>query len=89
MSTKRVVYYFDEKGENPAWDFITLLPANERNKCFEYIEYLERKHHFRLNEARLKLAKFMNDLLAKGNLYEWDIPKANNLKRLAEREILK
>ena len=43
MSTKRVVYYFDEKGENPAWDFITLLPANERNKCFEYIEYLERE----------------------------------------------
>lgn len=39
--TKRVVYYTDERGGNPVWDFITSLPVDEREKCFEYIAYLE------------------------------------------------
>jgi len=43
MSRKQVVYYFDEKGKNPVWEFITLLPTDERDKCFEYIEYLKRE----------------------------------------------
>ena len=38
---KQVVYYFDEKGGNPVWEFISALPSNEREKCFEYIAYLE------------------------------------------------
>ena len=38
---KQVVYYLDEKGENPVWKFIAALSADEREKCFEYITYLE------------------------------------------------
>ena len=38
---KQVVYYFDEKGGNPVWEFISALPSDEREKCFEYIAYLE------------------------------------------------
>ena len=38
---KQVVYYFDEKGGNPVWKFISALPSDEREKCFEYIAYLE------------------------------------------------
>lgn len=38
---KQVVYYFDEKGQNPVWEFISALPSDERDKCFEYIAYLE------------------------------------------------
>ncbi len=38
---KSVVYYFDEKGRNPVWEFISKLPPDERDKCFEYIAYLE------------------------------------------------
>ena len=41
MSRKRVLYYIDEKGRNPIWEFITSLPQDERDKCFEYIAYLE------------------------------------------------
>ena len=41
MSRKRVRYYVNEKGSNPVWDFITSLPKHERDKCFEYIAYLE------------------------------------------------
>ncbi len=41
MSRKRVLYYIDEKGRNPVWEFILSLPINERDKCFEYITYLE------------------------------------------------
>ena len=41
MSRKRVVYYIDEKGRNPVWEFVTSLPSDERDKCFEYIAYLE------------------------------------------------
>src|SRR3989338_3756896 len=41
MSKKRVVYYIDEKGRNPVWDFITSLSSGDRNKCFEYIACLE------------------------------------------------
>ena len=41
MSRKHVIYYVDEKGRNPVWDFIISLPANERDKCFEYVAYLE------------------------------------------------
>lgn len=39
---KRVVYYIDERGVNPVWDFMTSLSADEREKCFEYIAYLEK-----------------------------------------------
>ena len=38
---KQVVYYLDEKGGNPVWEFISALPSDEREKCFEYIAYLE------------------------------------------------
>lgn len=38
---KKVVYYVDERGGNPVWEFIIALPPAERNKCFEYIAYLE------------------------------------------------
>ena len=38
---KQVVYYLDEKGGNPVWEFISALPPDERQKCFEYIAYLE------------------------------------------------
>ncbi len=41
MSKKSVFYYPDRKGSNPVWDFITSLPSDERDKCFEYIAYLE------------------------------------------------
>ena len=41
MSKKRILYYIDEKGKNPVWEFITSLDTDERNKCFEYIAYLE------------------------------------------------
>lgn len=40
--TKRVVYYIDERGDNPVWDFVTSLPVDEREKCFEYIACLEK-----------------------------------------------
>ena len=40
--SKRVVYYTDERGDNPVWDFMAALPADEREKCFEYIAYLEK-----------------------------------------------
>lgn len=39
--TKRVVYYIDERGGNPVWDFMTSLPVDDREKCFEYVAYLE------------------------------------------------
>ncbi len=38
---KQVVYYLDEKGGNPVWEFISALSPDERDKCFEYIAYLE------------------------------------------------
>lgn len=38
---KRVLYYLDQKGGNPVWEFVTALPPTERDKCFEYIAYLE------------------------------------------------
>lgn len=38
---KRVVYYVDELKHNPVWNFISSLPEDDRNKCFEYIAYLE------------------------------------------------
>jgi phage-related protein len=38
---KRVIYYADAKGGNPVWEFIFALPPDERDKCFEYIAYLE------------------------------------------------
>ena len=38
---KKVVYYIDERGENPVWLWILALPPGERDKCFEYIAYLE------------------------------------------------
>lgn len=39
---KRVVYYTDDRGGNPVWDFMASLPVDEREKCFEYIAYLEK-----------------------------------------------
>lgn len=39
---KNVVYYIDDRQGNPVWDFINALPAEERDKCFEYIAYLEK-----------------------------------------------
>jgi len=39
---KRVVYYTDNRGDNPVWDFMASLPVDEREKCFEYIAYLEK-----------------------------------------------
>src|SRR3990167_7713028 len=41
MTKKRVLYYVDEKRKNPVWELITSLPTDERDKCFEYIAYLE------------------------------------------------
>lgn len=41
MSRKRVVYYVDERDKNPVWDYIHVLSSDERDKCFEYIAYLE------------------------------------------------
>ena len=38
---KQVVYYVDEKGGNPVWEFVLALPPDERDKCLEYISYLE------------------------------------------------
>lgn len=38
---KQVVYYIGEKGENPVWNFLNSLLPDEREKCFEYIAYLE------------------------------------------------
>ena len=38
---KCVVYYIDEYGNNPVWDFVDSLRGDERDKCFEYIAYLE------------------------------------------------
>ena len=40
--TKLVVYYTDDRGDNPVWDFMASLPSDEREKCFEYIAYLEK-----------------------------------------------
>ncbi|HRK61397.1 MAG TPA: type II toxin-antitoxin system RelE/ParE family toxin [Candidatus Omnitrophota bacterium] len=37
---KFVVYYMDEKGRNPVWEFIQNLPPDERDKCLEVITYL-------------------------------------------------
>ena len=38
---KNVLYYVDSGNLNPVWNFIQALPTGERNKCFEYIAYLE------------------------------------------------
>ncbi len=38
---KKVIYYEDERGRNPVWEFIEALPDGDRAKCFEYIMYLE------------------------------------------------
>ncbi|OGW79955.1 MAG: hypothetical protein A3G33_05105 [Omnitrophica bacterium RIFCSPLOWO2_12_FULL_44_17] len=38
---KRVIYYVDGNGWNPVWEYISFLPVDERDKCFEYIAYLE------------------------------------------------
>jgi len=40
---KKVIYYIDQRGSNPVWSFICSLPIDERDKCFEYITYLEEK----------------------------------------------
>lgn len=39
---KCVVYYVDDRASNLVWDFISSLPIDERDKCFEYIAYLEK-----------------------------------------------
>jgi phage-related protein len=38
---KKIVYYVDRRGRVPPWEFITSLPSQERDKCFEYLAYLE------------------------------------------------
>lgn len=48
------------------------------------INFLERKHHIRLNGARQKLGELADYLLSKGNLPEYAVPKANTLKGFAE-----
>ena len=37
---KTIVYFVDERGRKPAWDFMVGLPPAEREKCFEYVAYL-------------------------------------------------
>ena len=39
---KRAVYYSDLRGNHPVLDFIQELSLSEQEKCFEYIEHLER-----------------------------------------------
>ena len=58
---KQVVYYFDEKGGNPVWEFISELSPDERGKCFEYIAYLE--------EMGEQVRRPVGDYLS-GKLYE-------------------
>ena len=58
---KRVLYYIDNHGKNPVWEFITSLAADERDKCFEYIAYLE--------EAGEQVRRPVGDYLG-GKLYE-------------------
>ena len=50
---KQAVYYFDEKGGNPVWEFISGLPPDERGKCFEYIAYLEAMGELRPKQTRI------------------------------------
>lgn len=42
IMARHVVYYIDDREDNPVWDFVSSLPTDERNKCFEYIAYLEK-----------------------------------------------
>ena len=58
---KHVVYYLDERGANPVWEFISSLSMDERDKCFEYIAYLE--------EAGEQIRRPAGDYLG-GKLYE-------------------
>jgi hypothetical protein len=38
---KDVVYYADQRGNNPVAEFIERLHPNEKSKCLEYIAYLQ------------------------------------------------
>ena len=58
---KNAVYYMDQKGRNPVWSFIASLSLDERNKCFEYIAYLE--------EVGEQIRRPVGDYLG-GKLYE-------------------
>jgi phage-related protein len=69
MGKKRVLYYVDERGKNPVWEYIRSLPEPDRMKCFEYIAYLE--------EAGEELRRPAGDYLG-GKLYELR-PKATRI----------
>src|SRR3989338_5226354 len=58
---KRVVYYIDERGHNPVWEFISTLSPDEQNKCLEYID--------RLDELGEQIRRPLGDYLG-GKLYE-------------------
>ncbi len=66
---KQIVYYVDGRGLNPVWRFIESLPAQERDKCLEYIAYLE--------ETGENVRRPAGDYLG-GKLYELR-PKQNRL----------
>ena len=66
---KQVVYYLDDRGANPVWGFISSLPVDERDKCLEYIAYLE--------ETGEQVTRPVGDYLG-GKLYELR-PKHNRL----------
>ena len=59
--SKRVVYYIDERGHNPVWEFISGLPPQERDKCLEYITHLA--------EMGEQIRRPLGDYLG-GKLYE-------------------
>ncbi len=56
---KRIFYYVDEQGRNPVWEFIVSLPPDERDKCFEYIAYLEQMGE----QVRRPIGDYLGDKL--------------------------
>ena len=66
---KKVIYYIDAQGRNPVWRFITSLASQERDKCFEYIAYLEAMGQ----EIRRPIGDYLGN-----KLYELR-PKSNRL----------
>jgi len=64
------IYYFvDERGDNPARDFIESLPLKERAKVFAYINELKRQG----NNLRRPMADYLE-----GGIYELR-PKDNRI----------
>ncbi len=54
---KKVIYYVTERSENPVWDWVISLAEDERNKCFEYIAYLEAMGE----DARRPVSDYLGD----------------------------